>query len=1131
MKKAVFIRGEGLNPRRTGGPSSAARLLIFISVILFGACSNPVLKWIDTPAARAINSGDKEIISFTFGLGSEKENDLPISRTLDQRGNIPISIILTGVDSLTNLTPEILFIGESINPEPGQAQDFSLSVTNPVVYTVTAQDGSTRTYGVSVYLRGESDKEIVRFTVDVSSGLTAEGIINQKTGTITVSVPSDTVTENLTVHIIHTGKTVQDPEGHFYTASTFDMSGDFSTPGEWIVTAHDDGTKNYTVTVDRKQSDAREITSFGFHLTGEEDIIGAEPQPDGKYLILVVLPQAGYAAVDGGNRLPFIDFTGVSISPTEESPLIFTNPLSLPSYTVAAENGSTRDYVVRVIKKDIPADHEAEITGFYITNPLIQGLIDQTARTISLAIPEGTDLHSLRPEIYYRGASVSPRSGQPQDFTGSDTAPVVYTVRARDGSSQPYDVSVYTIPAPAPTVQTGTETADVGVGTNESGNYNIIVEFPIHIENPVININYPGSGEKNVTINKEYINNEYINNMYYETTVNDDDTVVIINPPADPPALPPDPLNSDAWIDCFYFTNPAAIGAIGSGATGTDTDPIPIMVTVPYGTDRRNLIATIIYTGKRIEGVPGNSPLKDGPRNFQTAVNYVVTAENDTRKYYRVDVTVTPDTAKEITAFSFVEVSPTNVLISGAANGADKYPIAITVPKETDLSGLKPMITYTGVSITGSGVNDTSGPGTVTGTSAVNFSSSDSSPVNYTVTAQDGSDKTYAVTVRAEEPETIEITGFYFTEPLAVGKINQDANLINVTVPSGTMLESLKPTVYFTGMNLNPGSGMANNFASPATYTVTGRSGKTRTYSVVVSAVPSNTKDITRFRLSGVVNSGLIIGAAPDADGLYSISVQVPAGTNLGSLETEITHTGVSISPAAGAPRDFNNPQNYTVRAEDGSVKTYKVTVYPANPGAKLITSLIFNTVPLTGGGTVRVAAAIDQDRKTITAVVPQDATITALRPSITYIGKLIKDPGGGSHSDNPFTDTGKDFSGAQTYTVEDQNGSSEAYTVRVTRQSGFTVTFEGEAERRVIASNTFDPTTGIITVTINTAEVDGPYDWYIDGVKQEGSGSTFSVNVGNGSFYPGRYEIMASGVKGNLRYTGKVYFVVAGGS
>lgn len=51
----------------------------------------------------------------------------------------------TGTD-VSNLSPVITYIGESLSPESGVAQDF----TNPVVYTVTAADASTIEYTVSV---------------------------------------------------------------------------------------------------------------------------------------------------------------------------------------------------------------------------------------------------------------------------------------------------------------------------------------------------------------------------------------------------------------------------------------------------------------------------------------------------------------------------------------------------------------------------------------------------------------------------------------------------------------------------------------------------------------------------------------------------------------------------------------------------------------------------------------------------------------------------------------------------------------------------------------------------------------------------------------------------------------------
>jgi hypothetical protein len=1075
-------------------------------------------------------TGDKEIILFTFGLGPDRENDLPINGTIDYTGKIPISVILSGdnLPSLRQLRPEIEYIGESLSPGSGTARDFSSSVASPVVYTVTAKDKSTQNYGVQVYLQNESSKEIVRFSVDIGGGRTAEGSIDQNAMTVSVSVPSDAVLGNLTAHIVHTGQTVRDPAGRVYRGNTFDMVGDFSVPGVWTVIAHDGGEKTYTVTVEREKSDVREITSFSFHITGEEDIIGGEPQPDGKYPILVVLPEVAYNGMKTLPKLPFINYRGESLSPTEEASVEFTNPLNPPTYTVAAENGSTRDYAVKVIYRDLPGDEEAEITGFYFTNPLVEGIIDQNAKTIVLTVPGGTDLRNLRPEVYYRGASVFPKSGQPKDFSDSENAPVNYTVRSRDGDpdhSKTYRVFVYTHPE-RPAVDTGTEPAKVSIGPESGGNYTVIVEFPTYIENPVVNINYPGSSQ---TINIGNLN--FIDNVYY---INNDETVLIINSPPEPQPH----LSSAASIDCFYFTDPAAIGAIDNTKSGSAADPIPITVGVPYGTSLQNLEASIVFTGRRIEGNPGASPLRDGRRSFEGPVDYVVVADNDTaenpnRKYYRVSVNRgAPANAADITAFSFSKVPPVKVLISGVPNESGDYPIDITVPLGTNIAVLTPVITYTGVSITHSVWTDNTGPGTVTETQLVDFTNSEPFPVRYTVTAQDGTTpKRYAVTVREEEPDNIEITGFYFNTPLAVGKINQGANTITVVVSSGTNLGNLTPTVYFTGMTLDPGSGKANNFTDPAMYTVTGKSGKTRTYTVVVNLTPSGSKDITQYKLSGVANSNLIIGAVPGPDGSYPISVQVPAGTNLGSLVAEISHTGVSISPDGGSPRNFNSPQDYTVTAEDGSTKRYRVTVQAADSNAKMITSLIFETVPFDKGGTIRVLAGIDQTSREIRAEVPPGTVISALQPTVTYIGKSITPPSGGSSTANPFTDAKRNFSVSQAYTVEDQNGGTVRYNVIVTEQKGFTVTFVGEQEQDFI-DNEFNPGTGILTVTVvDPNTVAGPYDWYIDGVKQGGSGADFSVNVGDGSFYPGRYELMVSGTKDGLRYTGKVYFVVSGGA
>jgi hypothetical protein len=432
-------------------------------------------------------------------------------------------------------------------------------------------------------------------------------------------------------------------------------------------------------------------------------------------------------------------------------------------------------------------------------------------------------------------------------------------------------------------------------------------------------------------------------------------------------------------------------------------------------------------------------------------------------------------------------------------------------------------------------VSASSGPGTVTASAAVSYSPS--IPVDYTVTAADGSKKTYAVTVRyaaADTDDSIEITGFYFTNPLVVGAINQNTDTITVTVPTRTYTASLTPTVYFRGFSLKPGSGSTQNFGGPVVYTVTGRNGAKRYYTVTVQLTKASTKDITSFSFPDIPNSETVIGGEPNADGAYPLIVWVPAipaGVNLNSLTPAITHTGISINPAGGAA-DFTTSQPYTVTAEDGSTKTYTVSVKALGGETKVITSFVFNNVPVSGG-TVRAAGSIDQDSYVITVVVPPTAAVSALAPTLTYIGNSIAGPGGNPQTANPFTDTSRNFAGSQTYTVRDQSGNGQPYTVNVIREEAVNISFEGEIDRKVIASNSFDQSTGILTITLNNDPGTGitpPYEWYIDGVKQAVSSTEtiFTVNAGDGSFIPGRHEITVSGLRGGLHYTGHVYFVVS---
>lgn len=84
----------------------------------------------------------------------------------------------------------------------------------------------------------------------------------------------------------------------------------------------------------------------------------------------------------------------------------------------------------------------AELTSFTFDGftPAVTGVVDNTAKTIKLLVPSGTDVTKLAPTIVHTGKSILPASGAEQDFTNS----VKYTIVDFNGTSQDYYVTVCT---------------------------------------------------------------------------------------------------------------------------------------------------------------------------------------------------------------------------------------------------------------------------------------------------------------------------------------------------------------------------------------------------------------------------------------------------------------------------------------------------------------------------------------------------------------------------------------------------------------------------------------------------------------------------------------------------------------
>jgi len=97
-------------------------------------------------------------------------------------------------------------------------------------------------------------------------------------------------------------------------------------------------------------------------------------------------------------------------------------------------------YRVNVVDKSVVLSNESLIKSFTIANQIGETVIDNTAKTVKVVMPKGTDLTSLAPSVTISDkATVVPATGAVVDFS---KGAVSYTVTAEDKSTSVYSVTV-----------------------------------------------------------------------------------------------------------------------------------------------------------------------------------------------------------------------------------------------------------------------------------------------------------------------------------------------------------------------------------------------------------------------------------------------------------------------------------------------------------------------------------------------------------------------------------------------------------------------------------------------------------------------------------------------------------------
>jgi len=198
-------------------------------------------------------SDKKQIIAFTFeepvAVGSIDQNTKTVSVKVPEGSDVKA------------LIPTIMVSEKAtVSPASRVAQDF----TNPVVYTVTAEDGSFVKYTVTVEINKSNNKQITSFKITVPP---REGVINEAAKTISINnIPMGTVITALVPNITMSEKATVSPASG--------VAQDFTNPVIYTVTAEDGTTATYTVTVaildERDEWVGEYITTYHYTIGGED---------------------------------------------------------------------------------------------------------------------------------------------------------------------------------------------------------------------------------------------------------------------------------------------------------------------------------------------------------------------------------------------------------------------------------------------------------------------------------------------------------------------------------------------------------------------------------------------------------------------------------------------------------------------------------------------------------------------------------------------------------------------------------------------------------------------------------------------------------------------------------------------
>ena len=754
----------------------------------------------------------------------------------------------------------------------GTACGMALNVEK--TFVVTAEDGTTMAKYTVVIHRTPSDKKAL--TGATLGDIPAE--IDEDSHAVTFTVPADTTDSKLGEMIL---KFTCSPRA---TVKLKDADNNWPDSGEacrlklgvpatFVVTAEDTSTLEYTVTVNREKSTEKAITEAVLTKT-DGTSVKADISEQNK-TITFTLPVGTTDADVAAMTLKFtcsqyasIKLEGAETNWPADGQLCGMKLNEAKTFVVTAENGGTQKYPVLIVRGKSAAK---EITSAILlakagdtTSPATVK-IDNAKKTIDFTLPAGSDTSKLGEMILKLTVSdyaTVKKSGDTDNWPAAGKAcgmelnkAATFTVTAENGDKQDYTVTITR-------AKSSENEITAAVLLNQTGDTTPFAKAQISGTNIIFTL--PSD------TNKTDLNS--IGLKYLKLTYPESATAKMV-----------DATGKDAYGDA----DGTAKWRNGDVKCNMSLNtPVKFIITAEDNTPKTYTVE-IKYTA------PNAPTLSDGSaaRSSKTAATVKFTTNEAGTYYYKVvthgAAAPTADEIVKSTTKGTASAGETTFTLSNlttdardvyivvvSAAGGESAPLKVEIPaydsgSDTPSTGAYKISVSTpkGGTITTNRTKADAGDEIIVTVTPDNGYQMVSGSLTYTLATKGGETKTItnnrftmpagdvSITCKWETATTTAkgITSFSING--VAGAVNNTTNTITITMPRGTDVTKLTPTISTNGVkSLTPGSGETVNFTTSVTYTATMEDGSTKTYTVTVYVEKGTLSDQFWDKLTDFVN-------------------------------------------------------------------------------------------------------------------------------------------------------------------------------------------------------------------------------------------------------------------------------------